>query len=134
MFVTPYCFRRYYPNPRLTPTACHSERSEEPWFRRNHTLASAPVFASSDIRHHPAQKNIAHLACKLSGVSIDPRVMPRIDPIHHAEKAEHSDARRELQSPIPLEFIQQADADSVIFPLDGSNLGSKTVLQRFRFV
>src|SRR5271169_2157215 len=58
--------------------------------------------------HHAAQKNVAHLAREPLRVSIDPRIVPSIDPVHHAKQAENRDPRGNLQSPLTFQFIQQS--------------------------
>jgi len=55
--------------------------------------------AALSARHHAAQKDVAHFTRELIRVGINPRVVPGIDPIHHAEQAEYRDAGGELHSP-----------------------------------
>src|ERR1035438_7320611 len=68
---------------------------------------SAHVSAPPTARHHPAQKNVAHLPRDLLLVGINPRVVPRVDPIHHAEQAEYRYPRGELQPPLALQLVKQ---------------------------
>jgi hypothetical protein len=51
------------------------------------------------------KKNVTHLTCNFFGVGIDSRVMPGVNPIHHAKQAQHRNACGELQRPFPLQFV-----------------------------
>ncbi len=72
-----------------------------PAFQRAiHTFAVHSIYAPLPPAITPAQKDVAHLARELFGIGIDPRIMPGVNPVHHAEQTEHGDARGELQSPV----------------------------------
>src|SRR5580693_6755379 len=81
--------------------------------------ASARVFARLRTCHYAAQKDVTHLSRQLSGVSINSRVMPGVDPVHHAKQAQHRDAGGELQSADAFQFVQQSHTDAVVLALDG---------------
>src|SRR5258707_2211013 len=80
-------------------------------------------------RSDALEKNGSHLTRQFRGIAIDPRVIPGVDPVNHAKQAEHGCPAGKLQSTRQLIAVQQFNADSVIFTLDGCDLGSETVLQ-----
>src|SRR5258708_11458019 len=80
------------------------------------------------------EKDVAHRLRQLPGIGVDSRIVPGVKPIHHAEQTEHRNARRELQSPVALQFVEQSHADAIVFALDGRHFRGKTVLQRVRLV
>src|SRR5262252_4276599 len=81
-----------------------------------------PLFLSSSLGgHHTTQENVSHFVCDRCRVGIDARIVPGIDPIHHAEQAQHCETSRELPPTLALQIVEQPHADSVVFPLDGRN-------------
>src|ERR1039458_6240718 len=96
----------------------------------NTTPTLAPIFARPAAVYHAAQEEVAHFSRDMLGIGIDARVMPGINPIHHAKQAQHRDARGELQSPVAFQFIQKAHADAVVFAFDGRHFRGKSILDR----
>src|SRR5258708_36390023 len=89
---------------------------------------SPPLSASQ----HAPEKDVAHLPRQLPGIGVDSRIVPGVKPIHHAEQTEHRNARRELQGPGALRFVEQSHADAIGFALDGRHFRGKTVLHLVR--
>src|SRR5579863_7744154 len=90
-----------------------------------------PPFAR---REDTPQEDVAHFAGNVFCVGVDARVVPSVNPIHHAKQAEHSDAAGKLQTAFPFQVFEQTEANPVILALDGGEVGSETILQNLGFV
>src|SRR5579859_3637950 len=80
--------------------------------------AMSPLLAALFPCHHTAQEQVSHLACDGLGIGIHARVVPGVNPIHHAKQAQHSKARGKLQPALALQVVEQSHANPVILPLD----------------
>src|ERR1700722_1519892 len=92
------------------------------------------LFSPFAARKHTAQEDVAHFPGNIFGVGIHARVMPSVNPIHHAKQAEDGDATGKLQFAFTLKVVKQSDAYPIVFALDGGQLGGETVFQDFGLV
>src|SRR6266571_4425229 len=78
----------------------------------------------------PIEKNVAHLAGQLARISVGARVVPGVNPVHHAEKCEHRNAAGKFYSLTLLEVVEQLQAYAVVLTFDGGNFRAEAVAQR----
>src|SRR5450759_1336723 len=84
--------------------------------------------------HNSVENNVAHLLGERFGIAIDPRLVPGVDPVDHAEHAHHRGARVEIEAALAPQVFHQSEADAVVLALDAGDLGAQAVLQRLVFV
>src|SRR6202451_1730162 len=68
------------------------------------------------------EKDITDLARQGDGVGVHLRLIPRVNPVHHAEKAERGDACVELQPLLLFERFNQIETTAVVFALERGDL------------
>src|SRR5579859_4564454 len=78
--------------------------------------------------HNSVENNVAHLSRECLRVAIDPRVVPRINPVDHAEQAHDGRARIEIEPAHPPQLFHKPKADAVILPLDARDFRAQAVL------
>src|SRR5450759_3789274 len=84
--------------------------------------------------HNSVENNVAHLLGERFGIAIDPRLVPGVDPVDHAEHAHHRGARVEIEAALAPQVFHQSEADAVVLALDAGDLGTQAVLQRLVFM
>src|SRR5579863_1687344 len=81
-----------YPLVITHPLVIPSEAGNLGFTGKHHKPTLAPIPPPLNTSHPATQKNIAHVSSKLFRIRVDARIMPGINPIHHAEKAKYSNA------------------------------------------
>src|ERR1700685_2778015 len=110
---------------------CLLDRSNLSSFKYFVAQNLSPPFAAWQ---NTAEEDVAHFPGNTFGVGVHARVMPSVNPIHHAKQAEYGDAAGKLQFVPALKVIEQSDANPIVFALYRGQLGGEAVFQDFGLV
>src|SRR6266849_2750487 len=78
--------------------------------------------ARLDAAHNSVENNVAHPLREHIGIAVNPRVIPSVDPVDHAEQAHHRRACVEIEAAPAPKVLHQSEADAIVLAFDAGDL------------